>query len=59
MPQQSIPALFTEIVGQVSAYHTGGGTFAEQKICLLDGFDYINLGVVEGYDIVNKELVKK
>ena len=59
MPQESIPALFTEIVGQTCAYHVGGGAFAEQKICLLDGFDYINLGVVEGYDIVNKELVKK
>ena len=59
MPQKSIPALFTEIVGQVSAYYAGGGTFAEQKICLLDGFDYTNLGVVEGYDIINKELVKE
>ena len=30
-----------------------------QKVCLLDGFDYINVGVVDGYNIVNKQLVKK
>lgn len=59
MPREAIPALFTEIVGQTCAYHAGGGKFPEQKICLLDGFDYYNLGVVEGYDIINKELVKK
>ena len=58
LPPKAAPALFTEIVGQVSAYYQLG-RFAEQKICLLDGFDYQNIGVVEGYDIVNKELVKK
>tara|TARA_R110000824_G_scaffold125711_7_gene284959 strand:+ start:6536 stop:7177 length:642 start_codon:yes stop_codon:yes gene_type:complete len=58
-PKEAIPALFTEVVGQVCANHYQGGVFAEQKICLLDGFDYINIGVVDGYDIVNKELVKK
>ena len=26
---------------------------------MLPGFDYENVGVVEGYDIVDKELVKK
>ncbi len=59
LPRQAIPALFTEVVGQVCANHSQGGVFAEQKICLLDGFDYINIGVVDGYDIVNKGLVKK
>lgn len=58
IPQQAIPALFTEVVGQVCANFVQGGVFAEQKICLLDGFDYTNIGVVEGYDIINKELVK-
>ena len=58
IPQQAIPALFTEVVGQVCANFVQGGVFAEQKICLLDGFDYTNIGVVDGYDIVNKELVK-
>lgn len=59
LPREAIPALFTEVVGQVSAYYVLGGKFAEQKICLLDGFDYVNVGVVDGYDIVNKNLVKK
>jgi len=59
MPPEAWPALFTEIVGQASTYFYQGGQFAEQKIALLDGFDYENIGVVEGYDIVNKELVKK
>ena len=54
----AIPALFTEVLGQVCAYSVLG-RFAEQKICLLDGFDNENVGVVEGYDIVDKELVKK
>ena len=58
VPPESIPALFTEVVGQVSAYYKLG-RFAEQKICLLDGFDYINVGEVEGYNIINKELIKR
>jgi hypothetical protein len=57
-PREAIPALFTEVVGQVCTYNVLG-KFAEQKTCLLDGFDYYNVGVVEGYDIINKELVKK
>tara|TARA_R110000824_G_scaffold279911_1_gene468011 strand:- start:70 stop:726 length:657 start_codon:yes stop_codon:yes gene_type:complete len=58
VPEQAIPALFTEVVGQVCAYYNNGNKFAEQKICLLDGFDYINVGIVDGYEINNKELVK-
>jgi len=57
VPPEAVPALFTEVVGQVSAYYKLG-RFAEQKIVLLDGFDYNNVGQVEGYNIVNKELVK-
>ena len=57
LPPAAAPALFTEVIGQVSTYNMLGD-FAEQKICLLDGFDYFNIGVVDGYDIVNKELVK-
>ena len=59
MPPMAWPALFTEIIGQASTYFYQGGKFGEQKITLLDGFDYENIGVVDGYDIVNKELVKK
>jgi predicted nucleotidyltransferase len=59
MPPMAWPALFTEIIGQASTYFYQGGEFGEQKIALLDGFDYENIGVVDGYDIVDKELVKK
>lgn len=58
VPPNAVPALFTEVVGQVSAYYQLGH-FAPQKICLLDRFDYYNVGKVKGYEIVNKELVKK
>ena len=57
-PKAAVPALFTEVVGQVCTYNITG-KFAEQKICLLDGFDYYNVGAVDGYDIVNKELIKQ
>ncbi len=33
------------------------GKFPEQKVAILPGFDYENLGRVEGHDVVNKELV--
>jgi len=58
VPRGAIPALFTEVVGQVCVYIVAG-QFAEQKIALLPGFNYYKIGVVDGYDIVNKELVKK
>jgi hypothetical protein len=58
MPPKSYPALFTEVVGQACSFIVNG-QFPEQKIAILPGFDYENVGVVEGYDIVNKELVKK
>ena len=59
MPPAAWPALFTEIIGQASTYFYQGGEFGEQKIALLDGFDYENIGVVDGYEIVDKKLVKK
>ena len=57
-PPMAWPALFTEIIGQASTYFYQGERFAEQKVCLLDGFDYKSIGVVKGYDIIDKELVK-
>ncbi len=39
-------ALFTEIVGQTCTYFFTGG-FAEQKVCKLWGFDYVNVGAVD------------
>lgn len=58
LPPMAVPALFTEVMGQVCAYYVNGGKFAEQKICLLDKFDYYDVGKVEGYTIKNKKLVK-
>ena len=46
------------MVGQACSFIVNG-QFPEQKIALLPGFDYEKVGVVEGYDIVDKELVKK
>jgi hypothetical protein len=59
VPPKGAPALFTEVIGQISAFYLNGKTNQEQKICLLDGFDYFNIGQVDGYSIVNKQLVKK
>jgi len=63
IPPAGAPALFTEVVGQASHFNTRGH-FPEQKIALLPGFDYFNLGQVDpeiiGYrlDPERKELVK-
>jgi len=60
VPPKAIPALFTEVIGQVCTYYYLGGKFAPiQKIVLLDGFDYINVGEIKGYNIKGKELVTK
>lgn len=65
-PKAALPALFTEIVGQVCYAIVHGTTdenglftanFAPQKVCKLDGFDYRNVGEVEGREIVNKRLI--
>ena len=58
IPKDAAGALFTEVVGQ-AAYFLNYGHFPEQKIALLPGFDYHNIGVVDGYDIINKELYKE
>lgn len=55
-PRNSIPALFTEVVGQ-AAYYVNYGSFPEQKIAILSQFDPVNLGTVEGYDVQDKELI--
>ncbi len=50
-------ALFTEIVGQVSfARYTG--RFPAQKIVTLPQFDWCRLGAVQGYRIVDGDLVR-
>ena len=59
-PKEAVPALFTEVVGQASFALVKGG-FPKQKIAVLEGFDYHNLGVVddENYIIKDKLLIKK
>jgi len=57
IPPAAAPALFTEVVGQAS-YYLHRGNFPEQKIAFLSGFDYFNIGRVEGYNIIDKELIK-
>jgi hypothetical protein len=58
VPEAAREALFTEVVGQ-AAYFINYGKFPEQKIVILKGFDKYNVGSVDGYDIINKELVEK
>jgi hypothetical protein len=52
----ALPALFTEIVGQVAAF-LDKGSFQVQKVAILPGFSYTRLGEVEGYVIQQKQLV--
>ena len=56
VPQDALPAIFTEVVGQ-ACYAVEYGSFPEQKIAVLDGFDFKNVGNVTGYDVKNKTLV--
>ena len=55
VPPSALPALFTEVVGQVS-YAIVHGNFTKQKICKLEGFDYRNIGKIDNMDIIKKEL---
>ena len=59
-PKDAIPALFTEVVGQASTTIVTG-KFPKQKIVILNGFDFINVGMVDddNYEIKDKTLVKK
>lgn len=45
-PRDALIAMFTEIIGQAMT-STQTGSFPEQKICKLWGFDYINLGKID------------
>lgn len=47
VPKEAVPALFTEIVGQVS-YAMTFNKFPKQKIVVLDGFDFYNIGYYDG-----------
>jgi len=58
VPPVAVPALFTEIVGQISCFYLNNKKNCPQKMVILDQFDFVNVGEVQGYTIVNKELVK-
>tara|TARA_R100001082_G_C4342070_1_gene150601 strand:+ start:62 stop:694 length:633 start_codon:yes stop_codon:yes gene_type:complete len=63
VPPSAAGALFTEVVGQAS-YFIKRGNFPKQKIAILPGFDFFNVGEVDpeitGYrlDREKKELIK-
>lgn len=59
-PKDAIPALFTEVVGQV-CITIKTDSFPKQKIAILKGFDYQNVGAVDdqNYEIIDKTLVDK
>ena len=59
VPSKAVPVLFTEVVGQICCFYQNGKKNCAQKAAILPGFDYINVGVVDGYDIVDKQLVKR
>jgi len=61
--KDAIPALFTEVVGQV-CYYAAHNDFGEQKIAILEGFDFVNVGnTIDGkykyYDIVDGVVQEK
>jgi len=58
VPKDALPAIFTEIVGQAS-FVVDRGYFPTQKVVVLDGFDFVNVGMVSGYDVKDKTLVQK
>jgi hypothetical protein len=56
-PDAALPALFTEIVGQVSVALVEN-IFPIQKIGILQGFNFKQLGEVDGYSVINKKLIE-
>ena len=58
VPPAAVPALFTEVIGQISCFYLNNKTNCPQKMVILDQFDFINVGEVRGYKIIDKQLVK-
>lgn len=46
IPSSAVPALFSEVVGQVCYYYVNK-RYAAQKACYLHGFDFYNIGSME------------
>ena len=57
VPSEAIPVLFTEVVGQICCFYNNNKVNCPQKATILKGFDYKNVGVVSGYEVIDKELV--
>jgi hypothetical protein len=47
VPAIAVPALFTEIVGQISYYFTTG-SYTNNKVAIMQGIDFKNIGVLNG-----------
>jgi hypothetical protein len=56
-PPDALPALFTEVVGQ-ACVTIATNSFPKQKITVLKGFDYTQVGKVDDYDVEDKTLTK-
>ena len=55
---KAVPALFTEVVGQV-CHQVYFGKFPDQKIVTLPQFNHHKLGAVQGYTIIDGDLVQQ
>jgi len=60
-PAKALPALFTEVCGQV-CYNVICGNFPQQKVAVLEGFDYKKIGIVipgSQQDMRLQEIIKQ
>jgi len=46
LPNRFVPALFTEVVGQISCFYQNGKNNCPQKAVILDDFDFFNVGLL-------------
>lgn len=53
-PKDVVPVLFTEIVGQICTYFVTGN-FTENKVALIDGIDYDNLGMFKSSSLERRK----
>jgi hypothetical protein len=46
VPQECVPILFTEVVGQICCFYNSGMKNCPQKATILDDFDFIRVGAL-------------
>ena len=46
VPRESVPVLFTEVVGQICCFYQSGKKNCAQKAMIMPEFDYINVGAL-------------